>query len=426
MSSNLNLIMTIIGFAMSIMFIIFVFFRLLCVRLNSRRFQERGINGQFGMLERGINGMEPTVVATFPTAKYNHDLFTSRADALCTICLSEYQGKDILRILPTCGHNFHINCIDLWLRQNSTCPVCRVSLRDSDDTRVPSLPLNAELQSSYNSGTISGSISEHSYASLSSSRVQSIHCVQGQQSLMSFSSEACQNVRDQDKVDELTSERCFYDVASNDNREQNLCSVQLNVAGLEQGCMVAGHSTEFNCGQGSIPVQDDNIKVVGIVSGFQVQRGLNVGSHDYIFERSSHTDGFHMDFMACEVIENVLSSNVCGNYMRDGFASMDDWGRGVTAGSSSFPVLIETKSGNDGTASDGSSQRAHPLGECRDSCTIPESSFLLATEETVFRTDVSNLSVLSDEISEDVPEKPCSGAAQISDGLVCVKRKQDI
>lgn len=190
--------------------------------------------------------------------------------------------------------------------------------------------------------------------------------------------------------------------------------------------MVAEHSTEFNCGQGSIPVQDDNTKVVGIVSGFQVQRGLNVGSHDYIFERPSHTDGFHMDFMACGVIENVLSSNVCGNYMRDGFASMDVWGRGVTAGSSSFPVLIETKSKNDSTASDGSSQRAHPLGGCRDSCTIPESSFLLASEETVYRTDVSNLSVSSDEICEDVPEKPCSGSAQFSEGLVCMKGKQYI
>jgi hypothetical protein len=199
-------------------------------------------------------------------------------------------------------------------------------------------------------------------------------------------SEAYQNGRDQDKVDELTLERCFHDIACNENREQNLCSVQLNVAGLEEGCMVAGHSTEFQCGQGSVSVQNDNIKAVGIISGFQVQQGLNVGSPDYMFERSSHTDGFHMGFMACGVIENVLSSSVCGNYMRDSIASMDVWGRGVTASSSSFPV-IKTKSGNaldenlcehkvinsmvDGTASDGSSLRAHPLGQCKDSCTIP-------------------------------------------------------
>lgn len=464
--------MTIIGFAMSIMFIMFVFSRLLCVRLNSRRLQATGINGEFGMLERGINGMEPTVVATLPTVKYNHDLFTSREDALCTICLGEYQGKDILRILPICEHNFHINCIDLWLRQNSTCPVCRVSLQDSDDKRIPSLPLNTELQSSYSSGTISSGISEHSYASLNGNRVQLTHCVQGQeQPLMSLASEAYQNGREEDKVDELTLERCFHDIASNENREQNLCSVQLNVAGnscaplvsqvlvqslidggslshsllpcigLEEGCMVAGHSTEFQCGQGSVSVQNDNIKAVGIISGFQVQQGLNVGSPDYMFERSSHIDGFHMGFMACGVIENVLSSSVRGNYMRDSIASMDVWGRGVTASSSSFPV-IKTKSGNaldenlcehkvigsmvDGTASDGSSLRAHPLGQCKDSCTIPGSSLFLASEETIYRTDLKNMSASSDEICEDVPEKLCSGTAQISEDLICVKGRQDI
>ena len=134
-------------------------------------------------------------------------------------------------------------------------------------------------------------------------------------------------------------------------------------------------------------MQNDNIKAVGIISDFQVQQGLNVGSPDYMFERSSHTDGFHMGFMACGVIENVISSSVCGNYMGDSIASMDVWGRGVTASSGSVPV-IKTKSGNaldenlcehkvinsmvDGTASDGPSLRAHPLGQCKYSCMIPE------------------------------------------------------
>ena len=47
-------------------------------------------------------------------------------------------------------------------------------------------------------------------------------------------SEAYQNGRDKGKVDKLTLERCFHDIASNENREQNLCSVQLNVTGLEE------------------------------------------------------------------------------------------------------------------------------------------------------------------------------------------------
>ena len=73
--------------------------------------------------------------------------------------------------------------------------------------------------------------------------------------------------------------------------------------------------------------------------------------------------------------------------MRDIIASMDVRGRGVTASSGSV-LVIKTKSGNaldenlcehkvinsmvDGTTSDGSSLRAHPIRQCKDSCTIPE------------------------------------------------------
>lgn len=37
--------------------------------------------------------------------------------------------------MPKCGHNFHLSCIDVWLRKQSTCPVCRLSLQDSFETK---------------------------------------------------------------------------------------------------------------------------------------------------------------------------------------------------------------------------------------------------------------------------------------------------
>uniref|UniRef100_A0A0D9WMB8 RING-type E3 ubiquitin transferase n=1 Tax=Leersia perrieri TaxID=77586 RepID=A0A0D9WMB8_9ORYZ len=43
----------------------------------------------------------------------------------CAVCLCEFAGDDRLRLLPTCGHAFHIGCIDTWLLSNSTCPLCR-------------------------------------------------------------------------------------------------------------------------------------------------------------------------------------------------------------------------------------------------------------------------------------------------------------
>ncbi|XP_004496104.1 RING-H2 finger protein ATL70-like [Cicer arietinum] len=43
----------------------------------------------------------------------------------CSICLMDYKESDLLRMLPGCGHFFHVTCVDPWLRMNLTCPVCR-------------------------------------------------------------------------------------------------------------------------------------------------------------------------------------------------------------------------------------------------------------------------------------------------------------
>uniref|UniRef100_A0A8D2CW18 RING-type E3 ubiquitin transferase n=1 Tax=Sciurus vulgaris TaxID=55149 RepID=A0A8D2CW18_SCIVU len=49
----------------------------------------------------------------------------------CSICLTEFKESNKIRILP-CSHEYHIHCIDRWLSENSTCPVCRRELTDSD------------------------------------------------------------------------------------------------------------------------------------------------------------------------------------------------------------------------------------------------------------------------------------------------------
>lgn len=48
----------------------------------------------------------------------------------CVICLGDYKEKEVLRIIPYCGHTFHLSCIDIWLRKQSTCPVCRLTLHN--------------------------------------------------------------------------------------------------------------------------------------------------------------------------------------------------------------------------------------------------------------------------------------------------------
>ncbi|XP_068669534.1 E3 ubiquitin-protein ligase SDIR1-like [Aristolochia californica] len=42
----------------------------------------------------------------------------------CSVCLEQVNVGELIRSLP-CPHQFHANCIDPWLRQQGTCPVCK-------------------------------------------------------------------------------------------------------------------------------------------------------------------------------------------------------------------------------------------------------------------------------------------------------------
>ncbi|CAM0880671.1 unnamed protein product [Alopecurus aequalis] len=46
-------------------------------------------------------------------------------EATCPVCLSEMEDGETVRVLPVCMHYFHDACVGDWLRENSTCPLCR-------------------------------------------------------------------------------------------------------------------------------------------------------------------------------------------------------------------------------------------------------------------------------------------------------------
>lgn len=49
---------------------------------------------------------------------------TSEDELTCSVCLEQVNTGELVRSLP-CLHQFHANCIDPWLRQQGTCPVCK-------------------------------------------------------------------------------------------------------------------------------------------------------------------------------------------------------------------------------------------------------------------------------------------------------------
>lgn len=45
----------------------------------------------------------------------------------CMICLAEKEVGETVRTLP-CMHDFHVDCIDQWLKTNCTCPICKTDI----------------------------------------------------------------------------------------------------------------------------------------------------------------------------------------------------------------------------------------------------------------------------------------------------------
>ncbi|KAL6651222.1 hypothetical protein ACP70R_010147 [Stipagrostis hirtigluma subsp. patula] len=136
--SGLNLVSAALGFGMTAAFVAFVCARFVCCRArreDSHAPPPPSLPSEFpGDLDRPIerarSGLEPLVVASIPTVKYSCEAFHSKDDAQCSICLGEYKEKEILRIIPTCHHNFHLACLDVWLQKQTTCPICRISLKE--------------------------------------------------------------------------------------------------------------------------------------------------------------------------------------------------------------------------------------------------------------------------------------------------------
>ena len=45
----------------------------------------------------------------------------------CSICLEKYKVNDKILNL-NCRHSFHKDCINIWLKDNNTCPQCRENI----------------------------------------------------------------------------------------------------------------------------------------------------------------------------------------------------------------------------------------------------------------------------------------------------------
>ncbi|XP_061606940.1 E3 ubiquitin-protein ligase RNF43 isoform X2 [Phyllopteryx taeniolatus] len=68
---------------------------------------------------------------------------SSNSTPVCAICLEEFQDGQHLRII-SCAHEFHKDCVDPWLLQHRTCPLCMHNImgaeRQAQRNRLQSSP----------------------------------------------------------------------------------------------------------------------------------------------------------------------------------------------------------------------------------------------------------------------------------------------
>ncbi|KAM3355937.1 RING-H2 finger protein ATL16 [Capsicum galapagoense] len=77
---------------------------------------------------RESRGLDELVIREIPTFQYNRNRVGERSFRRCVVCLNEFKEDEMLRLLPKCSHAFHLDCIDIWLQNNASCPLCRTSI----------------------------------------------------------------------------------------------------------------------------------------------------------------------------------------------------------------------------------------------------------------------------------------------------------
>ncbi|CAH2057632.1 unnamed protein product [Thlaspi arvense] len=90
-------------------------------------------------ISSSLSPLDPAVLEKIPVFVYSSKTHHESPLEDCSVCLSEFEEEEEGRLLPKCGHAFHVDCIDTWFRSRSTCPLCRAPVQPQ--TPEPAAPV---------------------------------------------------------------------------------------------------------------------------------------------------------------------------------------------------------------------------------------------------------------------------------------------
>ena len=88
---------------------------------------------------RRARAADPAQVQSLNSIQFSPETFARHTghdnleDASCVICLGDYEEGEEVRFLP-CKHHFHKECVDVWLRLDKACCLCK---QDIDSQSAP-------------------------------------------------------------------------------------------------------------------------------------------------------------------------------------------------------------------------------------------------------------------------------------------------
>lgn len=110
-------------------------------RRNASRIAGVGMSSALPPCDKTSTGLDPAILSSFPifmfTAGRGVVVPSNPSIPECPVCLTEFAEGELYRLLAGCGHEFHLNCIDLWFAHHNTCPVCRLKLDSAEKPPPP-------------------------------------------------------------------------------------------------------------------------------------------------------------------------------------------------------------------------------------------------------------------------------------------------
>lgn len=84
-------------------------------------------------------GVDKKILETIPILPYESKQgYLFRVDQTeCVVCLGELEHGEMVRLLPSCKHAFHVPCIDQWFVAQNSCPICRSPLTEPATLLLP-------------------------------------------------------------------------------------------------------------------------------------------------------------------------------------------------------------------------------------------------------------------------------------------------